>query len=42
MSRLILLQNFETKQSLREVFNAMGLGEALYRLLEIFREIDGE
>lgn len=42
MNRGILLQRFESKQSLREVFNAMTLWEALYKLVEIFKEIEAE
>ncbi|MDD3262615.1 MAG: hypothetical protein PHR61_02110 [Candidatus Absconditabacteria bacterium] len=40
MSRRLLVQRFETNKALREIFTAMGLGESLYRLIEIFREID--
>lgn len=40
MNRRLLVQRFETKQALREILTAMWLGEALYRLVEIFREIE--
>jgi hypothetical protein len=40
MSRKLLVQRFETNKALREIFTAMWLGESLYRLIEIFREID--
>jgi len=40
--RRLVLQRFETKQALREVFNTMSLGEALYKLVEIFKEIEAE
>ena len=42
MSRRLLVQRFETKQALREIFTAMWLGESLYRLVEILREIEAE
>lgn len=40
MNRGLLVQRFGTKQALREIFTAMWLGESLYRIIEIFREIE--
>lgn len=40
MSRRTLVQRFETKQALRDVLTAIWLEEALYKLVEILREIE--
>ncbi len=40
MSRRFLVQRFDTKQALREIFTAMWFGESLYRLVELLLEVE--
>ncbi len=36
----LILQRFETKQSLREVLSAKGFGESLYNLIQLLLEVE--
>lgn len=41
MSKKFLVVSFYTKKDLCSVLITASVGEALYKLIEIFREIDG-
>lgn len=40
--RRMVVKQFQIKQELFKVFNVMSIWEALYKLIEIFKEIEAE